>query len=92
MLRETDGTWDNGYTHAWTQGRAALRPRGIVHRKVIARRPAFSHGARPRAGQRRLAPRDAAHDRLRLTRHDGERDDGSVMAVEVVRRVLAVAS
>eukprot|EP00966_Prymnesium_polylepis_P309306 7147465-Prymnesium_polylepis.1 len=24
--------------------------------------------------QRRLAPRDAAHDRLRLTRHDGERD------------------
>eukprot|EP00966_Prymnesium_polylepis_P200816 4653213-Prymnesium_polylepis.1 len=24
MLRETDGTWDNGYTHAWTQVRAAL--------------------------------------------------------------------
>eukprot|EP00966_Prymnesium_polylepis_P057011 1320362-Prymnesium_polylepis.1 len=21
MLRETDGTWDNGYTHAWTQVR-----------------------------------------------------------------------
>ena len=33
-LRETDGTWDNGYTHAWTQVRAALRPRGIVHRKA----------------------------------------------------------
>eukprot|EP00966_Prymnesium_polylepis_P043701 1013000-Prymnesium_polylepis.2 len=24
MLRETDGTWDNGHTHAWTQVRAAL--------------------------------------------------------------------
>eukprot|EP00966_Prymnesium_polylepis_P258685 5974943-Prymnesium_polylepis.1 len=38
MLRETDGTctWDNGYTHAWTQVRAALRPHGIaiVHRKA----------------------------------------------------------
>jgi hypothetical protein len=34
MLRETDGTWDNGYTHARTQVRAALRPRGIVHRKA----------------------------------------------------------
>eukprot|EP00966_Prymnesium_polylepis_P285726 6600189-Prymnesium_polylepis.1 len=44
MLRETDGTWDNGYTHAWTQVRAVLRLRGIVHRK--APRPAFSHGAR----------------------------------------------
>eukprot|EP00966_Prymnesium_polylepis_P082630 1913322-Prymnesium_polylepis.1 len=28
------GTWDNGYTHAWTQVRAVLRPRGIVHRKA----------------------------------------------------------
>eukprot|EP00966_Prymnesium_polylepis_P258690 5975013-Prymnesium_polylepis.1 len=26
MLRETDGTPDNGETHAWTQVRAALRP------------------------------------------------------------------
>ena len=43
-------------------------------------------------GQRRLAPRDAAHNRLRLPRHDGERDGGRVVAVEVVRRVLAVAS
>eukprot|EP00966_Prymnesium_polylepis_P014293 329930-Prymnesium_polylepis.1 len=38
MLRETDGTWDNGYhdgyTHAWTQVRVTLRPRGIVHRKA----------------------------------------------------------
>eukprot|EP00966_Prymnesium_polylepis_P028179 651482-Prymnesium_polylepis.1 len=32
VVRETDGTWDNDYTHAWTQVRAALRPRGIVHR------------------------------------------------------------
>eukprot|EP00966_Prymnesium_polylepis_P224499 5192474-Prymnesium_polylepis.1 len=30
MLRETDGTWHNGYTHAWTQVRAALRPREYV--------------------------------------------------------------
>eukprot|EP00966_Prymnesium_polylepis_P069444 1614129-Prymnesium_polylepis.1 len=30
MLRETDGTLDKGYTHAWTQVRAALRPRGIA--------------------------------------------------------------
>jgi hypothetical protein len=44
MLRETDGTWDNGYTHAWTQVRAALRPHWIVHRKA----PRVCHGARPR--------------------------------------------
>ena len=29
-LRETDGTWDNGREHAWTQIHAALRPRGRV--------------------------------------------------------------
>eukprot|EP00966_Prymnesium_polylepis_P175102 4051773-Prymnesium_polylepis.1 len=30
----TAGTWDNGYAHAWTQLRAALRPRGRVHCKA----------------------------------------------------------
>eukprot|EP00966_Prymnesium_polylepis_P096559 2237214-Prymnesium_polylepis.1 len=55
MLRETDGTcWDNGYTHAWTQVHAALRSRGIVHRK------APPHGARPRP-----APSRAARSRSR---------------------------
>eukprot|EP00966_Prymnesium_polylepis_P226337 5235849-Prymnesium_polylepis.1 len=55
--------WDNGYTHAWTQVHAALRPRGklcISEISAIARRPAFSHGARPRpaaAPSRRAARR-----------------------------------
>eukprot|EP00966_Prymnesium_polylepis_P074553 1730652-Prymnesium_polylepis.1 len=35
-LRETDGTWDNGYTHAWTQ--RFVRPSGHVG-SCIARRP-----------------------------------------------------
>eukprot|EP00966_Prymnesium_polylepis_P138436 3198808-Prymnesium_polylepis.1 len=42
-LRQERGyceTWDNGYTHAWTQVRA--RPSGHVG-SCIARRPAFSH-------------------------------------------------
>eukprot|EP00966_Prymnesium_polylepis_P191248 4432441-Prymnesium_polylepis.2 len=36
MLRETDGTCGTTatYTHAWIQVRAALRPRGIVHRRA----------------------------------------------------------
>eukprot|EP00966_Prymnesium_polylepis_P282347 6524258-Prymnesium_polylepis.1 len=42
MLRETDGTWDDGYSHAWTQVRAALRPRGIVHRKAPRVQPRCS--------------------------------------------------
>eukprot|EP00966_Prymnesium_polylepis_P199288 4617655-Prymnesium_polylepis.1 len=33
-LRETDGKWDNGREHAWTQVHAALRPRGRVHCKA----------------------------------------------------------
>eukprot|EP00966_Prymnesium_polylepis_P003716 84774-Prymnesium_polylepis.1 len=57
----------------------------------IARRPAFSHGARAPASAVSRCETPLTHDRLRLTRHDGEGDSGSVMAVEVVRR-LAVAT
>eukprot|EP00966_Prymnesium_polylepis_P200449 4644825-Prymnesium_polylepis.1 len=46
MLRETDGKWDNGYTHARTQVRAALRPRGIVHRKAPRVQPRCSPPAK----------------------------------------------
>eukprot|EP00966_Prymnesium_polylepis_P304128 7026194-Prymnesium_polylepis.1 len=41
-----DGTWDNSYTHAWNQVRAALR-RHVG--SCITRRPAFSHGGSPPA-------------------------------------------
>eukprot|EP00966_Prymnesium_polylepis_P110088 2547382-Prymnesium_polylepis.1 len=72
MLRETDGTWDNGYTQF-------VRPSGHVG-SCIARRPAFSH-ARCSPPASAVSRRErAAHGRLRLTRHDGERDGGSVMA------------
>eukprot|EP00966_Prymnesium_polylepis_P330168 7385832-Prymnesium_polylepis.1 len=67
MLRETDGTWDNGSTHFTRADSGSCGPQATWD---IARRPAFNHGTRPRPA--RLAPRDAAHDRLRLTRHDGE--------------------
>eukprot|EP00966_Prymnesium_polylepis_P042457 986463-Prymnesium_polylepis.1 len=49
MLRETDGTWDNGYTHA-----RFVRHSGYVG-LCISRRPAFSHGARPRPAPSRAA-------------------------------------
>eukprot|EP00966_Prymnesium_polylepis_P231348 5353524-Prymnesium_polylepis.1 len=38
--------WDNGYTHR-TRGLRFVRPSGHVA-SCIARRPAFSHGVRPR--------------------------------------------
>ena len=65
MLRETDGTWDNGYTHAWTQVRAALRRRRVG--SCIASRPAFSHGARPRPAPSRAARRRTSSEVARAS-------------------------
>jgi hypothetical protein len=62
-----------------TRGLRFVRPSGPVGLCIAQGAPRLAAVLAP--GQRRLAPRDAAHDRaLRLTRHDGERDGGSVMA------------
>eukprot|EP00966_Prymnesium_polylepis_P089710 2077321-Prymnesium_polylepis.1 len=59
VLRETDGTVGTGETATHTRGLRFVRPSGHAG-SCIARRPAFSHGARPtpappsRAARRRL--------------------------------------
>ena len=84
---EPDGTWDKRPgTHA---NSGFMRPSGRVVVCTAERAPHLATVLAP--SQRRLTPRDAVHDGLRLTCHNGERDGGRVVAVEVVRRVRAVA-
>eukprot|EP00966_Prymnesium_polylepis_P215384 4988172-Prymnesium_polylepis.1 len=58
MLRETDGTWDNGYTARVDSG--SCGPQATWDRASQGV-PRLATVLAP--GQSRLAPRDAAHDR-----------------------------
>eukprot|EP00966_Prymnesium_polylepis_P133831 3093716-Prymnesium_polylepis.1 len=79
-------------------GRMALRVRlRVPHlaeevRGVAQHQSALSRVKRARDVNRRRRWKGHERLRLRLTRHNGKRDAGNVMAVEVVRRALAVAS
>ena len=80
----TDGTWDDGPTECVHQGYRSPRAAWVRITKASPRLAAVRSPIMP--GRRRLATRDAVHDSLRLTRHNGERDGSRMVAEEAARR------